>query len=111
MKGDLDNYPPVTVLPACSKILEKCIHSQVSKFLEENNRNTFGFRKQRNTELAATLFLDEVRENISNGKMTGAIFVDLSKAFDSLGHAQILENLPSYGIHGREQQRYIDLCF
>ena len=114
VKSDLDNYRPVTVLPVCSKILEKCIHSQVSKFLEEKNilsETQFGFRKQRNTELAATLFLDEVRENMNRGEMTGVIFVDLSKAFDSLGHAQILKNLPSYGIHGREQQLFANYLF
>ena len=114
VKSDLDNYRPVTVLPVCSKILEKCIHSQVSKFLEEKNilsETQFGFRKQRNTELAATLFLDEVRENMNRGEMTGVIFVDLSKAFDSLGHVKILKNLPSYGIHGREQQLFANYLF
>ena len=43
--------------------------------------------------------------------MTGVIFVDLNKAFDSLGHAQILKNLPSYGIHGREQQLFANYLF
>ena len=43
--------------------------------------------------------------------MTGAIFVDLSKAFDSLSHAQILENLPNYGIHEREQELSANYLF
>jgi len=36
---------------------------------------------------------------MNNGQMTGAIFVDLSKAFDTLNHVQIIENLSSYGIY------------
>lgn len=110
----MDNYRPVSVLPICSKIFEKCVHSQVLKFLEEKNvlsATQFGFRQQRDTEIAATLFLDEMRHNIDAGKMTGAIFVDLSKAFDTLSHAQIIENLPSYGIHGKEKELFTNYLF
>ena len=52
----------------------------MSKFLEEKNllsQTQFGFRKQRNTESAATLFLDQIRMDMNDGLMTGAIFVDL----------------------------------
>ena len=113
-KTDLDNYRPVSVLPVCSKIFEKCIHSQMSKFLEEKNllsQTQFGFRKQRNTESAATLFLDQIHMNMNDGLMTGAIFVDLSKAFDTLSHSQIIENLTSYGIHDKEKDLLVDYLF
>ena len=46
-----------------------------------------GYRKKRNTELAVTLLLDEIRRNTNIGNVTGAIFIDLSKAFDTLSHA------------------------
>lgn len=104
----------MTVLPVCSKIFEKCIHSQVSQFLENNDilsQTQFGFRKNRNTELAATLFLDHLRQNMDNGQMTGAIFVDLSKAFDTLSHAQIIKNLSCYGIHDREKELFANYLF
>ena len=71
----------------------------------------FGFRQQRVTEIAATLFLDEIRHNTDAGKMTGAIFVDLSKAFDTLNHAKIIENLSSYGIHGKEKELFTNYLF
>jgi hypothetical protein len=61
LKQELDNYRPITVLPICSKIFEKCVHKQVSEFLEEKNllsTTQFGFRKKRNTEIAASLLLD-----------------------------------------------------
>ena len=87
-KHEMDNYRPITVLPVCSKILEKCIHNQLLTYLEDLkllSSRQFGYRKQRNTELAATLLLDEVRENMNKGEITGSIFIDLSKAFDTLG--------------------------
>ena len=113
-KSDLDNYRPVSVLPICSKIFEKCIHSQIIHFLEEKNMlsaTQFGFRKKRNTETAATLFLDQIRQNMDSGQMTGAIFIDLSKAFDTLSHAQIIKNLPCYGIRGKEKDLFVNYLF
>ena len=99
----LDNYRPISVLSTISKILEKCVHTQVMKYLEVNNLLSiyqFGFRKNRSTELAATTFIDQVRKGMDNGKYTGAIYIDLSKAFDTISHATILNKLPEFGIVG-----------
>jgi len=110
----MDNYRPISVLPICSKILEKCVHRQLTLFLEEKrllNDKQFGFRKHRNTEQAATLFVDSIRKNMNTGKMTGAIFIDLSKAFDTLSHGQIIANLTRYGITGVEKELFSDYLF
>jgi len=48
---------------------------------------------------------------MENGEMTGAIFIDLSKAFDSLSHAQIIESLRSYGILGTEKELITNYLF
>jgi len=69
------NYKPITVLPVCSKIYEKCIYKQLIQFLESNkllSSSQFGFRSGRNTELAVTLFVDEIRKNMNEGRLTGA---------------------------------------
>lgn len=113
-KHHLDNYRPITVLPVCSKILERCVHMQLTKHLEEHkllSSQQFGFRKGRSTEIAATLFLDKIRKNMDSGKLTGAIFIDLSKAFDTLSHNQIIANLNSYGIHDIEKEFFINYLF
>ena len=70
-----------------------------------------GYRKKRNTELAVTLLLDEIRRNTNIGNVTGAIFIDLSKAFDTLSHAQIIESLTSYGVTGTENELFINYLF
>lgn len=88
----MDNYRPITVLPACSKIFEKCLYRQLYDYLEKHKLLSscqFGFRKQRNTELTATLFMDTMRKNMGKSKMTGEIFNDLSKG-KSKSSAQVL---------------------
>lgn len=113
-KHNMDNYRPISVLPACSKAFEKCVCKQITDYLEEHELLStfqFGFRRKRNTELAATLFMDSIRKNMEKGEMTGAIFIDLSKAFDTLSHAQIIECLPSYGIYGLEKELITNYLF
>ena len=50
----------------------------------------FGFRPNRSTELAVTYFTDLIRKEADNGKATGAVFIDLSKAFDTISHSVLL---------------------
>ena len=45
------------------------------------------YRKKRSTDIAATLFVDNVRKKIDIGKLVGAVFIDLTKAFDTVSHS------------------------
>ena len=93
--SDFSNYRPISILPTLSKIMEKIVHSQLMTHLEENNllcKSQFGFRANRSTELATTIFLDDIRREVDKGNLVGAIFVDLSKAFDSISHSSLLKN-------------------
>ena len=113
-KHQLDNYRPITVLPICSKILERCIHTQLMDHLETHkllSKHQHGFRRKRSTKTAATIFLETIRKIIDNGHLSGAIFIDLSKAFDTLSHSQIITNLANYGIHDIEREFFINYLF
>ena len=113
-KDNFDNYRPISVLPAVSKIIEKCVHTQIMEHLEHNNLlsiHQFGFRKKRSTELAAVCFLDEIRKAMDTGMLTGAIYIDLSKAFDTISHASLIDKLPSYGITGLSQEWFCNYLF
>ena len=63
--------------------------------LESNNLLSdaqFGYRKKQSTDTATTLFVDNIRKNIDIGKLVGAIFIDLTKAFDTVSHRVLLSN-------------------
>ena len=84
-----DNYRPILVLPVISKLIKQIIHRQLITFLDKNHLLTkfqFGFRPELSTEYAATILLDNIRNNVDKGKLVGAIFVDLSKDFDTKSH-------------------------
>ena len=109
-----DNYRPISVLPVSSKIIEKIIHRQLITFLDKNHLLTklqFGFRPNLSTEYAATILLDSIRDNVNKGRLVGAIFLDLGKAFDTVSHAMLLAKLPLYGVEGKELECFKDYLF
>lgn len=113
-KSSVNNYRPISVIPAISKVIEKVVHEQLTAYLESNNlinNNQFGFRPRRSTELAATIFIDTVKLKVNDGKMVGAVFLDLTKAFDMLSHGKLLSKLTSFGIVGDEHEWFTDYLF
>ena len=96
-----NNYRPINLLPGFSKILERTIHSRVSNFLEKHDvfyGLQFGFRKDYSTELAVTYMASDIANAIESGLTTMGIFLDLSKAFDTIHHNILLSKLCHYGI-------------
>ena len=113
-QNNIDNYRPITILPTISKILEKCVHSQLMMYLETNkflSINQFGFRSKRSTELATTLFTDNIRKAMDKGEMTGAVYIDLSKAFDTISHCAIITKLNEYGVRSVENEWFCSYLF
>ena len=60
----------------------------------------FGFRGGRSTETAVQTFVDDVYCSFDAGEAVAAVFLDLSKAFDTVHHSTLLEKLYHYGIRG-----------
>ena len=68
-----------------------------NKFLSQHQ---YGFRKNRSTEHAIIELTDKISKAIDEGKFTIGIFLDLSKAFDTLNHEILLKQHEHYGIRG-----------
>ena len=60
----------------------------------------YGFRRFHSTELAALELTDRIRQQIDQKKVPFSVFLDLSKAFDTLNHDILLTKLRYYGIKG-----------
>lgn len=100
----MENYRPISLLSAVSKILEKIVFNKITHFLcKFNILNNFqhGFRKGKNTCSAILNFINRLYDNLDiNNKCIG-LFMDLSKAFDLVDHKLLIEKLNKYGIRGK----------
>ena len=99
------NYRPISLLPSVSKIFEYAIYYQLIEYLQENNLlyiEQYGFRPGHSTELACIRLIDHIAKQVDSGKIPINIYIDLSKAFDTLNHTILLEKLKHYGICGSE---------
>ena len=97
------NYRPVSLLITLSKLLEKTVHSRVYEFLEHTQQlyaSQYGFRKKHSCETAIAELVAEIVKNMEEKKYTLGVFLDLSKAFDTLSHEVLLKKLERYGIRG-----------
>ena len=95
------NYRPISLLTSISKIFEKIIFNQPTNYLSLNNILTdsqYGFRKNHSTQSAALELIDRLMISMDKGKTPLAIFLDFSKAFDTLDHEILLYKLKYYGI-------------
>jgi len=102
-KQILNNYRPISLLPSISKILEKIIHKRLYHFLNMNNilyPSQYGFRPKHSTTNAVTEFITNTLNGFEQNKYTLALFLDLSKAFDTIDHTILLNKLNHYGIRG-----------
>jgi hypothetical protein len=107
-KGNKDepgNYRPISVICHIAKIMEKIIHAQLIKYLTIHDFISIdqsAYLKNHSTQTSLHRVIDDWLENINEGLLTGACFLDIQKCFDTIDHDLLLAKLECYGIKDNE---------
>lgn len=102
-KNDVSNYRPISLVSNICKIFEKILKERMNNFFTKHNilsDKQFGFREGKSTQDAIACLTKEIYQSVGTSKPALCVFLDLSKAFDTVCHAQLIECLETVGFRG-----------
>lgn len=121
-KSEIINYRPISLISNIAKIIEKILKQRIIKFLDKHkiiSNNQYGFREGRSTEDAILKLTSHLYKALDSKTPALCIFVDLSKAFDTVSHLKLLEKIKCYGLRGKvhnilksylsNREQYVDI--
>ena len=95
---DKENHRPVGILSHVSKVSERIMYMQVDTFMRDKfSKLLTGFRRNHSTQHCLMSMLEMWKNTLHKGGYVSAIFIDLSKAFDTLNQNLLIAKLGAYG--------------
>ena len=92
------NYRPISLLPQVSKVFERIIYQQVNTYMKDKlSKCLTGFKKTHGTQHLLVTMLEKWKKAVDKGEYVSTLFMDLSKAFDTINHDLLLAKLKTYG--------------
>ena len=101
LSHSMSDYRPISVLPSPSKIIERAVYNQLVYHLESHgllDSRQHGFRKDHSTCSAIFELIQYLYNNLDNRKYISCVFIDYSKAFDTIDHEILCKKLRHYGL-------------
>ena len=103
-RNHAENYRPISLTSVVCKLMEKFIKDAVLTYLIKNNllsKKQFGFFTGRSTVTQLLNYIDKCTEIVANGGVVDSIYLDFSKAFDTVPHQRLSIKMKAYGIEGK----------
>ena len=105
-----DNYRPISLLSVFNKILEKRMYKRLLNFVKKHNilyEKQFGFRPHFSTNHAILSIIDKIQQAIEEKSHSCGIFLDFSKAFDTVDQNILIKKIEKYGIRGIANEWFV----
>ena len=100
-KTEVENYRPISLMPILAKVQERCVLNRLLPHISPCLFNMqHGFLKGLSCTTQLLQVLHELGRALDSGLETDVIYLDFSKAFDSVCHAKLLSKLYTFGIDG-----------
>ena len=105
----MDNYRPISILPAVSKVLERAVYHKLYSYLQWHkvlSPYECGFPKVplHGVGHYSICLADTIRRNIDQGRFTGVGLISLRKVFDTVNHKVLLNKLRGLGVVDGEHE-------